>query len=170
MKRNRNYQNSSCNGSLNLIIDFKVLHKYSAITKNEAIQNNKTQIGEKPSQTIVNLKKYLDLKLLWSNFQNNKHTFQSDKFVPRKATNPIIWNSNKLIIVIESVAIFIQNIRSNFNNQLKESSHRFKYFIQIIMFYIESTLGKRQFGTAIIQTGINDLQHHKYITFSSNYP
>lgn len=64
MKRNRNYQNSSCNGSLNSIIDFKVLHKYSAITKNEAIQNNKTQIGEKPSQTIVNLKKYLDLKLL----------------------------------------------------------------------------------------------------------
>lgn len=64
IKRNRYYQNSSCNGSLNSFIDFKVLHKYNAIPKNEAIQNNKTQIGEKPSQTIVNLKKYVDLKLL----------------------------------------------------------------------------------------------------------
>ena len=47
------------------------------------------------------------------------------------------------------------------NNQLKEGRARFKYFpgatSNDLLFYIEPTLGQRQFDTAIIHVGINDL-------------
>ena len=90
------------------------------------------------------------------NFKNNS-TFQGQKVVPSKGTNPGIYNSNNIIVFSESVASAIYNTQSSFNNQLKESRAMFKYFVHIIKFYIESALGEFQLDTAIIQVGKNDL-------------
>ena len=55
------------------------------------------------------------------------------------------------------------NIRSNFNNQLKEGRAWFKYFpgatSNDLLFYIEPALGKGQFDTAITHVGRNDLNN-----------
>ena len=94
---------------------------------------------------------------------SGQHTFQRQKMVPggrpySEATNPRVHNSSN------SIASFIRNIRSNFNNQLKESRARFKYFPGAsstdLLLYIEPTLGEGQFDTAIIHVGINDLLHN----------
>ena len=72
-------------------------------------------------------------------------------------------NSNNIIVFSDSIASFTRNIRSNFNNQLKEGRSRFKYFpgatSNDLLFYIEATLGEGQFDIAITHVGINDLNN-----------
>ena len=56
------------------------------------------------------------------NFQND--SIQRRKIVAgerpySEATNPILYNSNNIIVFSDSIASFTRNIKSNFNNQLK---------------------------------------------------
>ena len=72
-----------------------------------------------------------------------------------------MYNSNNIIVFNNGIASFTRNIRSNFDNQLKEGRTRFKYFpgatSNDLFVYIEPALGEGKFDTAIIHVGLNDL-------------
>ena len=81
--------------------------------------------------------------------REGQHTFQSHEIVPgeqtySEATNPRVYNSNNITVFSDSIASFTQNIRSNFNNQLKGGRARFKYFrgatSNDLLFYIKLIL------------------------------
>ena len=85
------------------------------------------------------------------NFQNDSILFVPGERPYSEATNPRVYNSNNIIVFSDSIASFTRNIRSNFNNQLKEGRARFKYFHDAtsnnLLFYIAPTLGEGQFDT-----------------------
>ena len=62
------------------------------------------------------------------NFQNSSILFVPGERPYSEVTNPRVYNSNNIIVFSDSIASFTWNIRSNFDNQLKEGRARFKYF------------------------------------------
>ena len=105
-------------------------------------------------------------KVVVNEFLERQHTFQRRKIVSgqgpyNESTNPRVYSSSNKIVFNDSIASFTRNIRSNFNNQLKEGRARFKYFpgatSNDLWFYIEPKLGEGKFDRAIIHVGINDL-------------
>ena len=62
------------------------------------------------------------------NFQNDSILFVPGERLYSEATNPRMYNSNNIIVFSDSIASFTRNIRSNFNNQLKEGRATLKYF------------------------------------------
>ena len=161
-KRSCNCQNSSYNEPLKSFNDFEVLHHNETMVNNTNYSKEENTTQSKIHSININFKETRRPQVGVNEF-SGQHTFQRQKIVPgerpySEATNPRVHNSSN------SIASFIRNIRSNFNNQLKESRARFKYFPGAsstdLLLYIEPTLGEGQFDTAIIHVGINDLLHN----------
>ena len=167
-KRSCNCQNSSYNEPLKSFNDFEVLHHNETMVNNTNYSKEENTTQSKIHSININFKETRRPQVGVNEF-SGQHTFQRQKIVPgerpySEATNPRVHNSSNTIAFSDSIASFIRNIRSNFNNQLKESRARFKYFPGAsstdLLLYIEPTLGEGQFDTAIIHVGINDLLHN----------
>ena len=81
----------------------------------------------------INFKEIRRPQVVANEFPERQYTFQRHKIVPgerpdSEATNPRVYNSNNIMVFSDSIASFTWNIRSSFNNQLKEGRSRFKYF------------------------------------------
>ena len=72
-----------------------------------------------------------------------------------------VYNTNKIVVFRDNVGSFNHDIKSNFDEDLKNGRARFKYFPEAIsndfIYYIDPTLEEGTFNTIVIHIGINDM-------------
>ena len=72
-----------------------------------------------------------------------------------------VYNTNKIVVFRDNIGSFNQDIRSNFDEDLKNGRARFKYFPEAtsndFLYYIDPTLEEGTFNTIVIHIGINDM-------------
>ena len=103
----------------------------SANKTNNSKEVNTTQ--SKIQSNNINIKETRRPQVAVNEFPERQHIFKRHKiflgeWLYSEATNSRMYNSSNIIVFSDSIASFTQNIRSNFNNHLKEGRARFKCF------------------------------------------
>ena len=148
---------------LQLYIQQQCYFRYCKLLKK--IQQNAYQ--RKTISSNGNFKERPIPQVVVNEFPERQDNFQRYELVPCEQSYRLC-NSNNIIVFSDSITIFKQNRRSNFNNLLKESRGRFKCFpgatSSDLLLYIERQFGEGQFDTAIIHVGINALLSNTTVT------
>ena len=101
-----------------------------------------------------------------NNFPERRHEFQRKKIVPgEKSYNDVdsskVYNTNEIVVFRDNINSFNRDIRSNFDEDLKNGRARFKYFPEAtsnnFIYYINPNLEEGTFNTAVIHIEINDM-------------
>ena len=105
------------------------LDTFHAVQIKQIIQKKLIQLRVKYNQIILTCRP----QVVVNEFPERQHIFKRHKiflgeWLYSEATNSRVYNSNNIIVFSDSIASFTQNIRSNFNNHLKEGRARFKCF------------------------------------------
>ena len=126
-----------------------VIRTFASMPNNTDYSKKENTTQSKIQSNNINFKETRRPQIVINEVPERQHTFQSHKILPgertySEATNPRLYNSHNITVFSDRIASFTRNIRSNFNNQLKEGRARFKYFpgatSSDLLFYIKLIL------------------------------